>query len=72
MDKKLYRSEADKKIAGVCAGLAEYVGLDITLVRIAFVALALMGGPGILLYIILWFVMPEESDAFKSKNDDLI
>ncbi|GAB5492011.1 MAG: hypothetical protein Phog2KO_22260 [Phototrophicaceae bacterium] len=72
MAKKLHRSESNEKIAGVCAGLADYFDVDVTLVRIAFVALALMGGPGILLYIILWLVLPDESDAFKSKNDDLI
>ena len=72
MQKKLYRSESNEKIAGVCAGLAEYFDVDVTLVRIAFVALSLIGGPGIMLYIILWLVLPEESDTFKSKNDDLI
>jgi len=59
--KRLYRSMNDKMIAGVCSGLAVYFNLDPVLMRVIFVALALMGGPGILLYIILWIVMPEES-----------
>lgn len=76
MDKKLYRSETNKQIAGVCAGLAEYFDVDVTLVRIAFVVMMLMGGPGFLIYLVLWFVMPEESqvryeDALKRKNDEV-
>lgn len=58
--RKLYRSRTDKKIAGVCGGLGEYMGVDATVLRVAFVLLALPGGlPGILLYLILWLVMPE-------------
>jgi phage shock protein C len=56
--RKLTRSETDKRIAGVSGGLAEYFGVDPILVRIAFVVLAVMG-PGILLYIVLWIVMPK-------------
>jgi phage shock protein PspC (stress-responsive transcriptional regulator) len=59
--KKLYRSTTDRKIAGVCAGLGEYFKVDPTLVRLIFVVLALAGGPGVLLYIILWMVMPEDT-----------
>jgi len=62
-EKKLMRSSSDKMIAGVCGGLAKYFGIDAVLVRILFVVFALAGGPGILLYIILWIVMPEESTA---------
>lgn len=58
-EKKLVRSTSNKMIAGVCAGVANYLDLDPSLVRIAFVVLALLGGPGIILYIILWIVMPE-------------
>ena len=56
--RKLTRSETDRRIAGVCGGLAEYFGVDPILIRIAFVVLAVMG-PGILLYIVLWIVMPK-------------
>lgn len=73
--KKLYRSETDEHIAGVCGGLADYFDVDSSLVRIAFVLFALMGGPGIFLYIILWVVLPSESnvhynDHMKMKNDE--
>lgn len=58
--KKLYRSRTQRNIAGVCGGLAEYFNIDVTLVRILFVVLTLTGGPGLLAYIILWLIMPEE------------
>jgi len=59
MDKKLKRSK-DQMIAGVCAGIAEYFNLDITLVRVIYVILAVFsaGFPGLFLYIILWIIMP--------------
>ncbi|MBI5670477.1 MAG: PspC domain-containing protein [Chloroflexi bacterium] len=57
--KRLTRSSTDKKIAGVCGGLAEYFGIDSTLVRLLFVLVALLPGPGLLLYIVLWIIMPE-------------
>lgn len=59
--RKLYRSRTSRQLAGVCGGLGEYFGIDPTLVRVVFVIMALLGGPGILLYIILWLVMPEET-----------
>jgi phage shock protein C len=45
-------------MAGVCGGLADFFGLDSTLVRLVFVLLALFGGHGLLLYLILWMIMP--------------
>ncbi len=59
MTKRLYRSRTDRQLAGVCGGLAEYFGVDPTIVRVLFVALALLGGPGLILYIILALIMPE-------------
>ncbi len=56
--KKLYRSRNDKMIGGVCGGLGEFLGVDPTLVRLAFVILAIFGGSGILLYIIAWLIIP--------------
>ena len=58
MEKKLYRSVADKKLAGVCGGLAEYFGIDSTIVRLLLVAAVLFAGFGILAYIIAAFVIP--------------
>jgi phage shock protein C len=61
MAKSLYRSTKDRKIAGVCGGLAEYFDIDPIIPRLVFVVLALPGGlPGILPYIILWIITPEE------------
>ena len=59
--RKLYRSESDRMLGGVCGGLGDYLDVDSTLVRIIFVALALMGGPGILMYLILLLVVPSEA-----------
>lgn len=56
--KRLYKSRTNRMIDGVCGGVAEYFGLDPTLVRIAWVLLTLLGGSGILLYIIAMIVMP--------------
>jgi phage shock protein C len=58
--KRFYRSTIDKKIAGVAGGLAEYFEIDSLLVRLIFVILALAGGGGILIYIILWIITPEK------------
>ena len=52
------RSTTDKKLGGVCAGLADYFDLDPTIVRVVWVLAVLFGGVGILLYIILWIVLP--------------
>ncbi len=57
-DKKLTRSN-DRMVAGVAAGLAEYFDIDPVIARLAFVALSLLGGPGLILYIIMWVIMPE-------------
>ncbi|MCT1433445.1 MULTISPECIES: PspC domain-containing protein [Dietzia] len=56
--KRLMRSE-DRWIGGVCGGLADYFGLDPALVRLLFVASILLPGPQLLIYVILWFVMPD-------------
>lgn len=60
MQKILYRSRKDKKIAGVCGGLAQYTGIDVTIWRIIFLFFALPGGPSIFIYVLLWIVMPLE------------
>lgn len=58
--KRLYRSRKDRKIAGVCGGIAEYFGVDPTIIRVIAVLLLLPGGaPGLLPYIILWIIVPE-------------
>lgn len=57
--KRLYKSTTDVKIAGVCAGIAEYFEIDPTLVRLGWVLFTLMGGAGIIGYFIAWLVMPK-------------
>ena len=52
------RSNTDKKIAGVCAGLADYFDLDPTIVRVVWLLAVLCAGTGLLLYVILWIVLP--------------
>lgn len=52
------------KIAGVAGGLADFFGLDVSLVRILFVASVLFGGSGLLIYLALWIVIPKEHDAY--------
>ena len=61
----LQRSRRNKMIAGVCGGLAEYFGLDPTLVRIAYVIVSILSAafPGILAYIVLMFVMPPAGET---------
>ncbi len=68
MNKKLFRSNKDKMLGGVAGGLAEYFSIDPTLVRIIFVVSLFAGGAGILAYIILWIVVPEEPFAFAASN----
>jgi phage shock protein PspC (stress-responsive transcriptional regulator) len=57
--KRLYRSTSDRMVAGVCGGLAAYLDLDPTLVRILWVIVVLFGGFGVLLYLIMWIIVPE-------------
>ncbi len=58
--KKLYKSATDKKIAGVCGGIAEYFNVDATLIRLTWVLFSLLGGSGLLAYIIAALIMPEQ------------
>ena len=58
--KRLYRSHDGRVVAGVCAGLADYFGVDPTLVRLAFAVVTIFGGAGVLLYLCAWIVIPEQ------------
>lgn len=62
-----YRSREGKRIAGVCAGLAEEFGISVTILRLAFLLATLIGGPGILIYLVLWVVMPYRPDTDPSR-----
>ncbi len=58
--RKLYRSQHDRMIGGVCGGLGEYLQVDPTLIRILFVVAALAGGPGLLAYLLMLVIVPLE------------
>lgn len=62
MTKRLFRSKKESMLAGVCGGIAEYFGLDPTLVRIGYILLSVLSAafPGLIVYLILWIVVPEE------------
>jgi phage shock protein C len=60
MQTKLSRSRSDRMIGGVCGGLGRYLGIDSTFVRLFFVLIALGPGIGVLLYLVLWILLPEE------------
>lgn len=61
--KKLCKSNANKKICGVCGGIAEYLNADPTLIRLAFVVIAAIAGSGVLAYILAALIMPEPQEA---------
>jgi phage shock protein C len=61
--RKLYRSNKDYKLAGVCGGIAEYLGIDATLIRLGWILLTFLGGSGILAYLIAWVVMPKRPNS---------
>ena len=73
MEKKLYKSTRDRKIAGVCGGLAEYFNIDATIVRLILVVLVLACGTGILAYLIAAIIMTDAPEEYyierESKNN---
>ncbi len=63
--KRLYKSESDRKITGVLGGVSDYMGIDPSLVRIAYVILTILTGfvPGVFLYLLMAFIVPAEPEA---------
>ena len=61
--KKLCKSNKNRKICGVCGGIAEYLNADPTLIRLAFVLIAMIAGSGVLAYIIAALIMPEANEV---------
>ena len=59
-NKKLYRSSTDYKLAGVCGGIGEYFNIDSTLIRLAWILFSVLGGAGVLAYIVAAIVMPKQ------------
>ena len=70
MKKKLYRSEKDYKIAGVCGGIAEYFNVDSTLVRLLTVLVVLLGGAGFVFYILAWIIIPKTPEQVSDDKFD--
>ena len=68
---RLARSSTDKVVAGVCGGLAKYFGIDVVFVRLIMVGLVLAGGIGVLLYPLLWLIMPADGAAPQSLREGL-
>ena len=59
--KRLYRSKKNRIISGVCAGMGEYLGIDVTVIRLLWILFTFLSiGAGILAYIIAWIILPEE------------
>ncbi|MEZ5084452.1 MAG: PspC domain-containing protein [Bacteroidales bacterium] len=72
---RLYRSQSDSVIAGVCGGLGNYLNIDPVVFRVLFVVAILVGGSGLLVYIILWIIIPQENVSFinsKTANNDIM
>ncbi len=67
MNKKLYRTKQDKKLAGVCGGVAKYFDLDPTVVRLIWAIVCLFAGTGILAYIVCALIIPEEPDYIEAE-----
>lgn len=62
MNKKLYRSQTDKKLCGVCGGLSEYFDIDSTLIRLGWIVFCFLGGSGLLVYLIAAIIIPQKSE----------
>ncbi len=72
MKTKLYRSQTNRMLGGVCGGLSKYFEIDLTVIRIFFVMLTLLGGFGPLLYFILWIVIPPEGHVLVEGKPDVL
>lgn len=61
--KRIYRSSRDRKIGGVCGGIAEYFNIDPTIVRLIWAVLVLAYGTGVLAYVLAWIIIPDDPYA---------
>jgi phage shock protein C len=61
--RKLYRSRTERMVAGVCGGLAEYFSVDTTVIRVLFLVITLFGGAGLVVYVVMWILVPDASKA---------
>ena len=68
--KVLVRSRKGRMVAGICAGIAEYLGVDVTLVRVIVAVIAVItGGAGVLAYLVAWAIIPEEGEKHSIAED---
>jgi phage shock protein C len=72
MEKKIYRLQSNKMIGGVCAGLAEYLDIDATLIRLLFVALSLLTAifPMLVFYVIAWIIVPVKEEIVVARKGE--
>ena len=70
MEKRLTRTENNKMICGVCAGISKYFGIDPTLIRLGFVVLTCFSGAGLLAYLIAAFIIPKEKAVVNAASQD--
>ena len=71
MNKRLYRSETDRVLGGVCGGLADYLGIPAIILRIFFILWMILGEFSLLIYAILWVVIPRQGDTGTFRTEDL-
>ncbi len=69
MNKQLYRSRTNYVLAGVCGGLGEHLNINAAIVRIFFILLTAVTGTGVLLYLLLWFLLPQANQTGYNPND---
>lgn len=67
----LYRSETSRIIAGVAGGLGEYFNVDPTIIRVLFVLMAVFGGSGLIIYFVLWLILPSRASLSKDPQDTI-
>lgn len=76
MSKKLYKSTTDRKLCGVCAGIANYLNIDPTVVRLLWALITFLGGAGVVAYVVCALVIPDEpynnnyQDPYYAPTDD--
>ncbi len=70
--RKLHRNRRNRVVAGVCSGVADYSGLDLTLVRLVFIALAFFNGIGFFLYLLMMIIVPKQSQSHESSDSEYI
>jgi phage shock protein C len=70
MERRLYRSKADRMLGGVCGGLSDYLGIDPTFIRIFFFIMIFGGGTGFWIYLLLWILIPEEGETHSKDFGD--